>query len=159
MNIEIICVGSLKEKFWKAAAGEYLTRLSGYSKLQITEVKESPLPANAGPGDEKKVIEAEGAAILKKIRDRSYVIALDVRGRPFSSEDFAKKIYSLGLSGKSHITFIIGGSLGLSEEVLGKADLKISFSEMTFPHQMMRVILLEQIYRAFKINRNETYHK
>lgn len=159
MNIEIICVGNLKEKYWKAAVNEYSSRLSNYSKLAITEIKEVKLPAKSKEAEERFVKEEEGAAILKKIKDRSYVIALDVYGKSLSSENLAEKISGLAVSGRSHITFIIGGSLGLSDSVLKKADFKLSFSAMTFPHQMMRVILLEQIYRAFKINNNETYHK
>ncbi len=159
MNIEIICVGNLKEKYWKAAADEYRIRLSAYAKLNITEIKEAPLPAKSGKAEEYAVIDKEGKTILDKIQNRSYVIALDVKGKSMSSEDLAGKLELLSVSGKSHLTFIIGGSLGLSEQVLKKADMRLSFSEMTFPHQMMRVMLLEQIYRAFKINRNETYHK
>ena len=159
MNIEIICIGNLKEKYWKAAVEEYSTRLSSYAKIRITEIKESPLPKNAGTSEEKKVKDTEGKTALSRIKDRSYVIALDIKGKTMSSEKFAEKIETLAVSGKSSIVFIIGGSLGLSEEVLKKADMRLSFSEMTFPHQMMRVILLEQIYRGFKINSNETYHK
>lgn len=147
MNIDIVCVGTLKEKYWKAAVEEYSTRLSKYGKLQIIQVKEA------------SDITKEGAFILGKLKDRSYIIALDVKGKSLSSEKLAEKMASLALSGKSHCTFIIGGSCGLSDEVLQRADLRLSFSEMTFPHQMMRVILLEQIYRAYKINNNETYHK
>ena len=159
MNIEIICVGSLKEKYWKAAVNEYSSRLSGYIKLGITEVREVKLPAKSGNAEERFVKNEEGTMILKKIKDRSYVIALDVQGKSMSSEILAQRINDLGISGRSHITFVIGGSLGLSDQVLKKADLRLSFSAMTFPHQMMRVILLEQIYRVFKINNNETYHK
>lgn len=159
MNIEIICIGNLKEKYWKAAVEEYSTRLSSYGKLNIIEIRETPLPAKAGASEEQMVLKTEGKAILNKIKERSYVIALDVKGKALSSEALAEKMEKLAVSGKSHISFIIGGSLGLSEEVLSKADLRLSFSEMTFPHQMMRVILLEQIYRAYKINNNETYHK
>ena len=159
MNIEIICVGNLKEKYWKAAVDEYSSRLSNYSKVIVTEIKEVKLPAKSGKAEELFVKDEEGALILKKIKDRSFVIALDVKGKPMSSENLAEKIRTLAISGRSHITFIIGGSLGLSEAVLKRADLRLSFSAMTFPHQLMRVILLEQIYRAFKINNNETYHK
>lgn len=147
MNIDVVCVGTLKEKYWKAAVEEYSTRLSKYGKLQIVQVKEAP------------DIIKEGKTILGKIKERSYVIALDVKGKSLPSEGLAKKMASLALSGKSHITFIIGGSDGLSDDVLSRADYRLSFSEMTFPHQMMRVILLEQVYRAYKINNNETYHK
>jgi 23S rRNA (pseudouridine1915-N3)-methyltransferase len=159
LNIEIICVGNLKEKYWKDAVDEYSTRLSRYTKIQITEIKEYAMPAKLSPTSEKQVKDNEGVVILKRLRDNTYVIALDIRGRSMSSEKLASKINTLSLSGRSDITFIIGGSLGLSQDVLGKANMRLSFSDMTFPHQMMRVILLEQIYRAFKINRNETYHK
>ena len=159
MNIEILCIGNLKEKYWKTAVSEYSTRLSGYCTLNIKEIREVLLPSKAGSAEMQMVKEKEGKEILRNIGDRSYLIALEVEGKTLSSEKLAEKLESLALSGKSHITFIIGGSLGLSEEVLNRADLRLSFSEMTFPHQLMRVILLEQIYRAFKINRNETYHK
>lgn len=159
MNIDIICIGNLKEKYWKAAVDEYTTRLSRYAKINIIELKESPLPANASRKNEQAVIEAEGQQILSRIKERSYVIALDVQGKPLSSEGLAEKINSLALSGSSHVSFIIGGSLGLSDQVLSRAQMKLSFSKMTFPHQLMRVILLEQVYRSFKIINNETYHK
>lgn len=159
MNIDIICIGSIKEKYWVDAIGEYTKRLRNYCKINVFEVKESPLPKNYSEKDEIAVKDAEGKSILNVINEQSYVVALDVKGKKFSSTEFAKKIDDLGISGKSRISFIIGGSLGLSKEVLDKADLRLSFSDMTFPHQMMRVILLEQIYRGFKINRNEIYHK
>jgi 23S rRNA (pseudouridine1915-N3)-methyltransferase len=152
MKIEILCVGSLKERYLREAETEYLKRLSRFAKVEITEIKEA------------RTIEAEGAALLAKLgitanRNARYVIALDVRGKSLSSEAFAESVAELGLSGKSTIAFIIGGSCGLSEEVLKAADLRLSFSAMTFPHQLMRVILLEQIYRSFKINGGEIYHK
>lgn len=159
LNIEIICIGNLKEKYWKAAVDEYSSRLSKYGKLKITEIKETKLPGKAGSAEELKVVEKEGISILNKLKERSYIVALDINGKPMSSEDLAVKLESIALSGYSHVIFIIGGSLGLSNQVLKKADLRLSFSSMTFPHQMMRVILLEQLYRANKINNNETYHK
>ena len=159
MNITIICIGKLKEKYWRDAVAEYSKRLGGYCSLAIRELKEAPLPANPSPADEEAVKKAEGEAILGAIRDQSYVISLEVKGKKFSSEELAARMADLALDGKSDVTFLIGGSLGLSEEVSRRADLRLSFSDMTFPHQMMRVILLEQIYRSFKINRNETYHK
>ena len=159
MNITIICIGKLKEKYWREAVEEYSKRLSSYCSLTIRELKEAPLPANASAADEEAVKQAEGEAILGAVRDQSYVISLEVKGKKFSSEEMAERMADLALCGRSDVTFIIGGSLGLSEEVSRRADLKLSFSDMTFPHQMMRVILLEQIYRSFKINRNETYHK
>lgn len=159
MNISVICIGKLKEKYWTEALKEYSKRLSGYCSLDIIELKESRLPDRAGPAEEQAVKEAEGQEILKKIRDNMYVITLEVQGKTLSSEKLAEKIGCLGLNGHSNITFIIGGSLGLSEAVSRRADYRLSFSAMTFPHQMMRVILLEQIYRSFKILRGETYHK
>ena len=150
MKIQIICIGKLKEKYWTDAVGEYMKRLSKYCDMEITELKESRLPDKARD---------EGENILKHVKDGSYVVSLEIGGENLSSEELAQKISELPLNGKSHITFIIGGSLGLSKDVSKRADFKLSFSIMTFPHQMMRVILLEQIYRSFKIIRNETYHK
>ena len=161
MNIEIICTGKLKERYWQDAAAEYSKRLSRFCKLTITELPESRLPDKAGPAEEQQVIENESRAVLKKLESmpQSFVIALAVNGKSLSSEQLAEKIGELGLSGKSRVVFVIGGSLGLSEELLRACDMRLSFSAMTFPHQMMRVILLEQIYRAFKINAGESYHK
>lgn len=159
MNIQIICIGKLKEKYWTDAIKEYSKRLSRFASIEIVELKESLLPANASPADEEKVKLEEGREILKAIKDGTYVITLEILGKQLSSEELAKKMDDLGIDGRSNIAFVIGGSLGLSKEVSQRADYKLSFSRMTFPHQMMRVILLEQIYRAFKINRNETYHK
>lgn len=155
MNIKIICIGKLKEKYWKDAEAEYLKRLSSYAKVEVIELKESRTDD----------IAEEGAAILNALGisgsgvKKDYVITLEIKGKEFTSEKLAEKIESLGLEGKSNIAFVIGGSNGLSEEVSAVADLKLSFSRLTFPHQMMRVILLEQIYRSFKIIRNEKYHK
>lgn len=159
MNIEIICVGKLKEKYWQDAIKEYSKRLGRFCTLSVAELKEVRLPDGASAAEEQKVIYSEGQNILKVLKDDAYVIALDVKGKGLSSKKLASKIRGLGINGNSRIAFIIGGSLGLSKEVLDKADFRLSFSEMTFPHQMMRVILLEQIYRAFKIINNESYHK
>ncbi|MDO4396070.1 MAG: 23S rRNA (pseudouridine(1915)-N(3))-methyltransferase RlmH [Clostridia bacterium] len=159
MNISIICVGKLKEKYWSDAVAEYSKRLKSYCSLDIIELKEARLPDKAGPAEELAVKVAEGEEILKKIKDNTYVITLEVKGKMLSSEKLADKIENLGIDGVSNIAFVIGGSLGLSAEVSKRANFKLSFSEMTFPHQMMRVILLEQIYRSFKIIKNETYHK
>ena len=159
MNITVICIGKLKEKYWTAAIDEYSKRLKGYCSLDIIELKEARLPDKAGPAEELAVKEAEGEEILKKIKDNQYVITLEVKGKMLSSEKLAEKIETLGIGGQSNVVFVIGGSLGLSAAVSRRANFKLSFSEMTFPHQMMRVILLEQVYRAFKINRNEAYHK
>lgn len=159
MNISVICVGKLKEKYWSDAAAEYSKRLKSYCTLSVRELKEARLAANASPADEEAVKDAEGREILDAVKPGDFAISLEIKGKRLSSEGLAENISQLALDGKSNITFIIGGSLGLSDEVSRRADMKISFSDMTFPHQMMRVILLEQIYRAFKINRNETYHK
>ena len=159
MNIQIICIGKLKEKYWTDAIKEYSKRLSRFCTLEIVELKESLLPANASPADEEKVKFEEGKEILKAIKDGTYVITLEIKGKSLSSEELAQKIDDLGIMGRSNVAFVIGGSLGLSPEVSKRSDFKLSFSRMTFPHQMVRVILLEQIYRSFKINRHEAYHK
>ena len=159
MNINIVCIGKLKEKYWTDAIAEYSKRLGSYGKLEIVELKEERLPENASPADEENVKSAEGKSILKALAADSYVIALDVSGKQLSSEQLAKKLESLAVDGRSTIDLIIGGSLGLSDEVRRRADFRLSFSPMTFPHQMMRVVLLEQIYRSFKIIRKEPYHK
>ena len=159
MKIQIICIGKLKEKYWTDAVSEYSKRLSRFCDLEITELKESKLPDKASEAQEQAVIEEEGKNILKHVKDGSYVISLEILGKNLTSVELADKMEELPLMGKSHVTFIIGGSLGLSKDVSRRADFKLSFSKMTFPHQMMRVILLEQVYRAFKINKNEAYHK
>ena len=159
MNIQIICIGKLKEKYWTDAVAEYMKRLSRYASVEIVELKESRLPDKAGPAEEEKVKLEERREILKSIKDGTYVVTLEIQGKQLSSEELASKIEGLGLEGKSDIAFVIGGSIGLSPEVSKRADYKLSFSKMTFPHQMMRVVLLEQIYRSFKIIRNEAYHK
>lgn len=159
MNITILCVGKLKEKYWRDAEAEYSKRLKRFVNLQITELKESLLPANASPADEAAVKEAEGEAILAKIKSSDHVISLEIDGKGLSSTQLSAKIEELGLQGKSSIVFVIGGSLGLSPAVSRRADFKLSFSAMTSPHQMMRIILLEQVYRSFKIIRHEAYHK
>ncbi|WP_027399641.1 23S rRNA (pseudouridine(1915)-N(3))-methyltransferase RlmH [Anaerovorax odorimutans] len=159
MNIRIICIGKLKESYWVNAVCEYSKRLSKYCTLTINELKEEKSPDNPSNAEKSAVIEAEGKSILKHIKKDTYVIALEILGKQLSSEALAEKLNKLGIEGKSDIAFIIGGSLGLSDEVLSRADFRLSFSKMTFPHQMMRIILLEQIYRSFKINKNETYHK
>ena len=159
MNVTILAVGKLKEKYWRDAVAEYSKRLKSYCSLQITEIKESPLRANPSAADEEAVKIAEGADILSRIRSSDYVITLEIKGKVLSSEALAQKIEALAIDGKSSIVFVIGGSLGLSEEVSRRADFKLSFSAMTFPHQMMRVILLEQIYRSYRIMNHEPYHK
>lgn len=159
MNISIITVGKLKERYFKEAVEEYSTRLSKYCKLDIIEVPDEKAPENLSPAQELIVIQKEGQGILKHVKEDAYVIALAIQGRQLSSEKLSDFISDLGIKGRSSIAFIIGGSLGLSDEVLKKADFKLSFSPMTFPHQLMRVILLEQIYRSFRIIKGEPYHK
>ena len=159
MNIRIICIGKLKEKYWVDAVAEYSKRLTPYCSLEIAELKESRLKQNAGPAEEEEVKVNEGREILDKIAAQDYVITLEIKGKRLTSEQLANKIADLALNARSDIDFVIGGSLGLSAEVSRRADFRLSFSDMTFPHQIMRVILLEQIYRAFKIQRGEPYHK
>lgn len=159
MNITVISVGKLKERYLKEAIHEYSTRLTKYCKLDIIEVPDEKAPENMSAAEEDIVKLKEGQTILKNIKDDTYVIALAIQGKQLSSEKFAELISGLGLRGKSNIAFVIGGSLGLSEEVLKRADYHLSFSAMTFPHQLMRVILIEQVYRGFRIIRGEPYHK
>ena len=159
MKITLVTVGKLKEKYWKAAIEEYAKRLSRYCKLTIKEVADEKCPENISPAEQETVKNREGERILQQVPPGSAVVTLEIEGKSYSSEQMAKWIEQVPLNGKDHICFIIGGSLGLSCEVCRKSDLSLSFSAMTFPHQMMRVILLEQIYRSFRIIRNEPYHK
>ena len=159
MKIKIVCVGKIKEKFFREAVSEYLKRLSGYCRTEIIECADEKTPDGASYEEERRIKEKEGNRILSHIAENEYCIALDIKGRSYSSEDFSVLLSDLMLRGQSSITFIIGGSLGLSENVLYRADLRLSFSMFTFPHQLMRVILLEQIYRSFRIMKNEPYHK
>ena len=159
MNITIVCVGKLKEKYLKAAIDEYSKRLSRYCKLDIIELNDEKTPDNASEKEELMIKEKEGSNILKNIKDNMFVVALAIEGKMISSEELGCFIKDQGVRGNSNIAFIIGGSLGLSKEVLNRADYKLSFSKMTFPHQLMRVILLEQVYRGFRIINGEPYHK
>jgi 23S rRNA (pseudouridine1915-N3)-methyltransferase len=159
MNITVISVGKLKEKYLKDAIQEYSIRLTKYCKLDIIEVPDEKAPENMSAAEEDIVKLKEGQTILKNIKADTYIIALAIQGKQLSSEKFAGLISDLGLRGKSNIAFVIGGSLGLSEEVLKRADYHLSFSAMTFPHQLMRVILLEQVYRGYRIMKGEPYHK
>lgn len=159
VNITVVCIGKLKESYWVAAIAEYSKRLTRYCSLEIIELKEEKLPDNAKQAEEEQVKVAEGERILKKIPDPAYVVTLEIQGKELSSEALASKLDALSQSGRSDLVFVIGGSLGISDAVKARADFKLSFSKMTFPHQMMRVILLEQIYRGFKILKNEPYHK
>ncbi len=159
MHITIICVGKIKEKYLTMAIDEYSKRLSKYCKLKFIEVADEKTEENASDATNEIVRKKEGERILKNIKEDAYVITLEIAGEMLTSPELASHINSLGIGGTSHITFIIGGSLGLSEAVSKRADYKLSFSKMTFPHQLMRVILLEQIYRSYRINSNEPYHK
>ena len=159
MKITILCVGKIKEKYWVQALSEYEKRLSRYCRLEITEVADEKTPDGAGEALERQIKEKEGRRLLEKIPDHAYVIALAVEGSMVSSEELAGSLDRLAVSGTSHIVMIIGGSLGLSGQVLARADKKLSFSRLTFPHQLMRVILLEQIYRSYRIIKGEPYHK
>jgi len=159
MNISIITVGKLKEKYLKLAIDEYSKRLSRYCKLDIIELQDEKTPDNASDKEEEQIREKEGKLILSKIKDNTYVVAMDLKGNNLSSEEFSEFISNCGVMGNSNITFIIGGSLGLSEEVRARANYKLCFSKMTFPHQLFRVMLLEQIYRGFRIMKGEPYHK
>ena len=158
LNIRIICVGKFKEKYWEAASAEYMKRLGAYCNVSVIEVKEEKLPAHASRADEENVIIKEGKSILDKIAAGDYVIAHDIGGKELSSEDLAAKIAETSFT-SSTMDFVIGGSLGLSKDVKSRAALRLSFGRITLPHQLARIVLLEQIYRAFKINAGETYHK
>lgn len=159
MKITICCVGKIKEKFYSQAIEEYSKRLSKYCKLEIKEAADDKTPDSASDTVNRMIKEKEGDRLLSFIKDDSYVIALAIDGKMLDSVELSEKIDNLMLSGKSDIVFVIGGSLGLDKRVLDRADYKLSFSKMTFPHQLMRVILLEQIYRSFRIMKNEPYHK
>ena len=159
MRINIVCVGKIKEKYLKLGIDEFKKRLSKYCKLEIIELEDEKAPENLSDKEMLMIKEKEGKKILSKIKDNSYVIALAIDGKNLSSEELAETINKLGVRGVSNITFVIGGSLGLSDEVLSRADYKLSFSKMTFPHQLMRLILLEQVYSAYRINNGEPYHK
>ena len=158
MKISIVCVGKVKEKFYRDAIDEFCKRLSRYCKLEIVEVTDEKTNENASENEIRIVKDKEGERILKNIKEDAYVVCLCIDGKQVDSEELSVKIENLGLQGVSHICFIIGGSLGLSDNVIKKADFKLSFSKMTFPHQLIRLFLIEQIYRAFKISKNETYH-
>jgi 23S rRNA (pseudouridine1915-N3)-methyltransferase len=159
VNITVISVGKLKEKYLKQGIDEYVKRLSGYAKVEIIEVPDEKAPENLSDQEIEQVKQKEGERILAKISDDTYVIALAIEGKMKSSEELAESLDKLATYGKSKIAFVIGGSLGLSKQVMRRADEALSFSKMTFPHQLMRLILLEQVYRAFRINRGEPYHK
>lgn len=159
MKITILCVGKIKEKFYTQAVNEYVKRLNAYCKPEIIEVSDEKTAENASEKEISIIKDKEGERLLSYIKEGAYVIALAIDGNRLDSVSFADKINLLGIRGTSHIIFVIGGSLGLSEKVLNRADYRLSFSDMTFPHQLMRVILLEQVYRGYRIIRNEPYHK
>ena len=159
MKITVITVGKIKEKYLEDAIAEYSKRLSRYCKLEIIQVADEKTPDRASEVGETQIKDKEGERILSHIKDTAYVVALAIEGKMISSEELAELIDGLGVRGESHIQFVIGGSLGLSKKVLERADYKLSFSRMTFPHQLMRVILLEQIYRSYRIVNGEPYHK
>lgn len=158
LTISIICVGKIKEKYLKDALNEYSKRLSRYCKLQFVELPDEKIPDKLNPSLENEIKQKECSNIINHIKKDSYVIALDLKGKEFSSEEFSKKLDNLSME-NSHLTFVIGGSLGLTDQLLNSSNLKICFSKMTFPHQLIRVFLLEQIFRAFKISNGETYHR
>ena len=159
MKITLVTVGKIKEKFFEDAIKEYSKRLSRYCKLEILQVADEKTPDGASEAVELQIKEKEGQRILSLIRDDAYVIALAIEGKMLDSEELAERIEKLGVSGISQIVFVIGGSLGLSAQVMKRADYALSFSRMTFPHQLMRVVLLEQIYRSYRIMNHQPYHK
>ncbi|MFC6207160.1 MULTISPECIES: 23S rRNA (pseudouridine(1915)-N(3))-methyltransferase RlmH [Levilactobacillus] len=159
MNIKFVVVGKLKEKYFKQGIAEYAKRLSRFCKFSIVEVPDEKAPENLSQAEMDQVMAAEGERILSKIKDREYVYALAILGKERSSEEFAKELKDLTTYGHSDITFVIGGSLGLTPAVLKRADAQISFGRFTLPHQLMRLVLTEQVYRAFMINEGSPYHK
>ena len=159
MNIDIVCVGKVKERYLRDAIDEYRKRLSRFAKVDVIEVADEKTPEHASDTLNAQIKEKEGERILKHLRDGAFVVALAIEGDQLTSEQLAARIAQWGLHGVSHLQFVIAGSLGLDPRVLRRANMPLSFSKMTFPHQLMRVILLEQIYRAFKINAHEPYHK
>lgn len=159
MQIKIISVGKLKEKYLVSGINEYVKRLGSYAKIQLIEVPDEKAPENLSAAEMLQVKDKEGQRILSKIKDGEYVYALAINGKNPTSEAFSKEIENLGIQGKSQLVFVIGGSLGLSDAVLARSDTQISFGKMTYPHQLMRLILVEQIYRGFRIMKGEPYHK
>ncbi len=159
VKITCVAVGKIKEMYFSEAVKEYAKRLSRYCKLEIVELPDEKTPDGASAAEEAAILEREGERILKAVREDAYVIALAIKGKALDSVEFSRRLERLGVEGKSHIVFVIGGSLGLSTAVMKRADESVSFSRMTFPHQLMRVILLEQVYRGFRIMKGEPYHK
>ncbi|MCR8642971.1 23S rRNA (pseudouridine(1915)-N(3))-methyltransferase RlmH [Paenibacillus sp. N1-5-1-14] len=159
MNIQVITVGKLKEKYLVSGIAEYAKRLGAYAKVQFVEVPDEKAPENMSDAEGEAVKQREGTRILSSIRDGVYVVALAIDGEMWTSEQLAARVDELATYGRSQVAFVIGGSLGLSQEVLRRADMRLSFGRMTLPHQLMKLVLVEQIYRAFRINRGEPYHK
>ncbi|GEP85074.1 rRNA large subunit methyltransferase [Staphylococcus piscifermentans] len=159
MKITVLAVGKLKEKYWKQAIAEYQKRLGAYTKIEVIEVPDEKAPENMSDKEVEQVKQKEGQRLLAKIKPQSTVITLEIKGNMLTSEGLAKNLQQRMVQGQSDFTFVIGGSNGLHQDVLDRSNYALSFSKMTFPHQMMRVILLEQVYRAFKIMRGEAYHK
>lgn len=159
MKLTILCVGKQKEKFMRDAVAEYEKRLTRYVKLDVVEVADEKTPDGASEKEEERIREKEGERLLRQIKEDDHVVALAISGKQYDSLAFARRLDGFALCGRSRVVFVIGGSLGLSEQVLARADEELSFSKMTFPHQLMRVILLEQIYRGYRIIRGEPYHK
>ncbi|ORT99239.1 LSU m3 methyltransferase [Anaerovibrio sp. JC8] len=158
MKINIVTAGKIKEKYLTEGINEFMKRLGPFANVKIIEINEEKMKDNPSEAEKQQTLTQEGQRLLKQVPEGSYLIVLDVYGKELSSEELAAKIDKLGLEGKSNITFLIGGAFGLSSEVRGAADMLLSFSRMTFTHQMVRLLLVEQIYRAFKINRGEKYH-
>ena len=159
MNIEILCVGRLREKFYQDAAEEYLKRLSRYAKVRVLEVEEAKKGEKISPAGEEIIRGREAEKLLKLVRPGAYVVTLEISGKELSSEELAREISRLMVGGTDTVQFVIGGAIGLGKEIIRRADYHLSFSRMTFPHQLMRVILLEQVYRSFRIINSEPYHK
>ncbi|MBR5301996.1 MAG: 23S rRNA (pseudouridine(1915)-N(3))-methyltransferase RlmH [Clostridia bacterium] len=158
MNMALICMGKLKEKYWRDAAAEYEKRLSRFGRWETIELPDLPEPSNSSPAIEEQIKKKEGEAILSKIRDGDVVVCLCIDGKQMDSVQLSKKVTELIDTGR-RVVFVIGGSLGLADEVVRRAQVKLSFSPMTFPHQLARIMLLEQTYRALKISAGERYHK
>lgn len=159
MKITILCVGKIKERFFREGIAEYKKRLSKYCKLEVVEVADEKTPDRASEAEEQKIKGKEAERLEKYIKKDAYIVVLVIEGEMLDSVELAEKIDKLGIGGKSHLMFVIGGSLGLDDIIIKQADYKLSFSKMTFPHQMMRMILMEQIYRSYRILKNEPYHK
>lgn len=158
MRITIVTAGKLKEKYLRLGTEEFTKRLLPFAQTEFREIHEERMPEAPSPAEKEQVLQREGARLLRQVPEGSYLFVLDVCGKELASEELAKKISDLALSGHSHLTFLIGGAFGLSQEVRNAADMRLSFSRLTFTHQMIRLLLVEQIYRAFKINRGEKYH-